>query len=73
MPDLNFFQWIREGVRRSVLLGISDAVEQIGEPEGAELKQEVLAALESKTGPRSRPAKRRLGRSLKELAPPEKK
>ena len=72
MPDLNFFQWIRDGVRRSVLLGISDAVEQIGEPEGAELKQEVLAALESKTSPRSRPAKRRLGRSLKELAPPEK-
>ncbi|MBL8888725.1 MAG: hypothetical protein JNL67_02020 [Planctomycetaceae bacterium] len=71
MPDLNFFNWIREGVRRSVLLGISDAVEQIGEPEGSELKQEVLAALEDKTAPRSRPPKRRLGRSLKELTPPQ--
>jgi hypothetical protein len=71
MPDLNFFQWIRDGVRRSVLLGISDAVEQIGEPEGGELKQEVLAALESKTAIRSKPPKRRLGRSLKEIVPPQ--
>jgi hypothetical protein len=71
MPDLNFFQWIREGVRRSVLMGISDAVEQIGEPEGVELKQEVLAALESKTSIRSKPPKRRLGRSLKEISPPQ--
>ncbi len=70
MPDLNFFNWIREGVRRSVLMGISDAVEQIGEPEGSELKQEVLTALESKTGTRSRPPKKRLGRSLTEIAPP---
>jgi hypothetical protein len=28
--NINLFQWIREGVRHSVLLGVSDAVEQIG-------------------------------------------
>jgi hypothetical protein len=72
MADLNFFNWIRDGVRRSVLLGISDAVQQIGEPDGTDLKQEVLAILEEKTAPRPRTQKRRLGRSLKELTPPQK-
>ncbi len=28
------FHWIRESVRRSVLLGFSDAVEQLGTPTG---------------------------------------
>lgn len=28
------FHWIRESVRRSVLLGFSDAVEQLGAPSG---------------------------------------
>ena len=26
----NFFQWIREGVKQSVLLGVTDAVDQLG-------------------------------------------
>jgi hypothetical protein len=69
MADFNFFEWIRNGVRQSVLLGISDAVEQIGEPEGNELKKDVLTALESSTAVRTRTSKKRLGRSLKEIAP----
>lgn len=30
--SVNFFSWIREGVRQSVLLGVSDAIEQLGTP-----------------------------------------
>ncbi|MCC7338993.1 MAG: hypothetical protein IT422_28185 [Pirellulaceae bacterium] len=32
MNNMNFFGWIRDGVRQSVLLGVSDAVEQLGTP-----------------------------------------
>ena len=32
MSGVNFFSWIRDGVRQSVLLGVSDAVEQLGTP-----------------------------------------
>ena len=34
--NFNFFDWIRDGVRRSVLLGVSDAVEIIGMPHDEE-------------------------------------
>jgi hypothetical protein len=30
MSNLGVFSWIRDSVRRSVLLGVSDAVEQLG-------------------------------------------
>lgn len=30
---MNFYTWIRDGVRRAVLLGVSDAIEQIGTPD----------------------------------------
>ena len=32
MNGMNFFGWIRDGVRQSVLLGVSDAVGQLGTP-----------------------------------------
>ena len=35
--EFNFFAWLREGVRRSVLLGVSDAVEDLGVPEEGEI------------------------------------
>ena len=34
--QFNLFQWIREGVKQSVILGVSDAVEAIGSPHGDE-------------------------------------
>lgn len=34
MSNLNVYGWIRDSVRRAVLLGFSDAVEQIGALEG---------------------------------------
>ncbi len=36
MNNMNFFGWIRDGVRQSVLLGVSDAIEQLGTPAAAE-------------------------------------
>lgn len=36
MNGVNFFTWIRDGVRQSVLLGVSDAVEQLGTPASAD-------------------------------------
>lgn len=48
--NFNFFEWLRDGVRQSVLLGVSDAVEQIGTPEtGAEISPE-LAGLLNESG-----------------------
>ena len=32
--QLNVFAWIRAGVKLSVLLGVSDAIESIGSPQG---------------------------------------
>ena len=35
MSNLGLFQWIREGVKQSVLMGVSDAVEVIGTPDSS--------------------------------------
>ena len=55
--NFNFFDWIRDGVKRSVLLGVSEAAEQMGMPpeeEAARTKilsflqqEEIPAGLES--------------------------
>jgi hypothetical protein len=65
----NFFQWIREGVRQSVLLGVSDAMEQIGTPDhGGELHEELRRSLTStKSSALRSGGRKRLGKSLKEL------
>ncbi|MCS7471236.1 hypothetical protein NZK35_31665 [Stieleria sp. ICT_E10.1] len=76
--NMNFFQWLREGVRQSVVLGVSDAVEQIGLPETEQDVQPTLAALlgndsaTTTTTPRRKTTaagRKRLGKSLKEMNP----
>ncbi len=75
--NMNFFQWLREGVRQSVVLGVSDAVEQIGLPETEQEVQPTLAALlgndsATTTTPRRKTtaaSRKRLGKSLKEMNP----
>ena len=77
------FNWIREGVRQSVLLGVSDALESIGSPESSDKLHPALmsidanratAVLESsdnvpkRAGGAASPRKR-LGRSLKDIEP----
>jgi hypothetical protein len=77
--EFNFFVWIREAVKQAVLLGVSDAVEQIGiPPAGDEMSQQLqhvlnrnAAAATSTGGSPQRVAidakRKRLGRSLKDL------
>ena len=44
---MNFFDWIREGVRQSVLLGLSDAAGEIGSDKEVEvLQQQLLTSLQ---------------------------
>lgn len=82
--EFNFFDWIRDGVRQSVLLGVSDAVEQIGTPDNAsEINPEIAALFgdvngaagitsKRKTVARKGTTQKRLGKSLQELNPPAK-
>ncbi len=81
MANLGVFEWIREGVRRSILLGVSDAFEQIGtHDDRAELHPQLATALRdaapraiegpvATASPRnmSKPERRRLGRSLEQI------
>lgn len=79
--SVNFFSWIREGVKHSVLLGVSDAIETIGTPEDPKNLHPSMAALlqnspsrESSSAPaslvppqRGAGSRKRLGRSLKDI------
>lgn len=69
--NVNFFEWIREGVRKSVLLGVSDAIEQIGAPNDAEKLHPNLTAMlqEPPKAKKSRASggRKRLGKSLKDM------
>jgi hypothetical protein len=71
---MNFFSWLRDGVRQAVLLGVTDAVGDIGTPvEGDDFSQRLLQTL--RTGQptliESRPSggsqRRKLGRSLEQI------
>lgn len=72
----NFFQWIREGVKQSVLLGVSDAVDQLGTiPHNEQLNEQLRSALafdgearttSARVGEGSSGGRKRLGRSLKD-------
>jgi hypothetical protein len=46
MANLGVFDWIRDGVRRSIILGVSDAFEQLGTPDDRnELHPQLAGAL----------------------------
>jgi len=70
--SFNFFGWLREGVRQSVLMGVSDAVEHLGTPrEGDDVQQRLTAFLQA-PGASSAPriadhSRRKLGRTLQEI------
>ena len=79
MSKLGFYGWIRENVRRAVLLGFSDAVEQLGLPNAEEeVSPQLLAVLrpvkpllaaEAPTKPASSPGggRKRLGQTLEQI------
>jgi hypothetical protein len=73
---MGVYTWIREGVRQAVLLGFSDAIEQIGVPAQGQqlnpqlvsvLRQSAPAVIESSAGQKlagGAASRRRLGKSL---------
>jgi hypothetical protein len=70
--SFNFFGWIREGVKQSVLLGVSDAVETLGSPrEDDDVQQRLLTFLQH--DPQQAPApklggpRKKLGRTLDQI------
>jgi hypothetical protein len=74
--NFNFFDWIREGVKQSVLLGISDATETIGSPNEVDhVNQQLFVALRKGTGQTAAlaghspggPPRKHLGRSLQQI------
>ena len=82
---LGFFNWIRDGVKQSVLLGVSDAIDTIGSPEeNRTLNPALLSfakqplALQANSVQSDEPPQRklpgasgrkRLGRSLRDIEP----
>ena len=74
--NVNFFEWLRDGVRQSVLLGVSDAIEQIGTPADTDELHPNVAALITGTTTKPKRAsgnqgRKRLGKSLKEMDAPK--
>ncbi|NLX97515.1 MAG: hypothetical protein GXY83_15210 [Rhodopirellula sp.] len=77
----NFFAWLREGVRQAVLLGVSDAVQNIGTPREDDQVGHRLMEMLQQGGPATAPHKlaqnsgspgagqkrRKLGRTLEEI------
>jgi hypothetical protein len=75
--NFNFFEWIRQGVKQSVLLGVSDAVGHLGTPrEGDDVSQRLLAFVQEAPSPAAlppvhstgiTPRRKKLGRSLGDI------
>ena len=70
--EFNLFTWIRAGVKQSVLLGVSDAIESIGTPDNSEeISPRLLEFMRQEkpaVGQRASDTRRkRLGKSLKDL------
>lgn len=75
---MNFFNWIREGVRQAVLYGVHDAVGELGTaPSGPDMNDRILHLLrtspEAETPRLDAPAaaagakRKRLGRTLGDI------
>jgi len=56
--SFNFFDWVRNGVKDSVLLGVSDAVNTMGMPPEESSKEKILGFLKSDAS--SEPSVRRI-------------
>jgi hypothetical protein len=77
---MNLFNWIREGVRQAVLLGVSEAVETIGaSPNGEDMSHRLLEVIRN-GGPQveggsagappvlaAQARRKKLGRSLSDI------
>ena len=78
--DFNFFDWLRNGVKNSVLHGVNDAVNTMGMPPEDSSKDKMLGWLKNNNNNENDPTIRRinsttapagtkkLGRSLSDIA-----
>lgn len=71
---MNFFNWVRDGVRQAVLHGVCDAVSDIGTPpEGDDIGPRLLQAIRNgqplltEAQPPERGPRKKLGRSLEQI------
>ena len=78
--SFNFFDWVRNGVKDSVLLGVSDAVNTIGMPPEESSKDKILGFLKNNADSESSVRRmsggsssgvKKLGRSLNDIAAKE--
>lgn len=72
--QINFFAWIRDGVRKSVLMGVQDAVGQLETSGQEDLNGRLQTAIDQspllgQSVTDAKPRRRRLGRTLKDSAP----
>jgi len=75
--DFNFFNWIRMGVKDSVLLGVTDAVNTMGMPPDEDSSRKILSFLQEETQSTQRrriasaapstTGQRKLGRSISDI------
>ncbi len=71
---MNFFGWIRDGVRQAVLLGVNDAVDTLGKPhEDDDFSARMLGVIRdggTNAAPKlsnTRGRRKKLGRSLNDI------
>ena len=48
MSGSNFFSWIRDGVKQSVMLGVADAIDELGTPEENDATGRVMSFIDAK-------------------------
>ncbi len=72
--SFNFFNWVRDGVRQSVLLGVSDAVTHLGTPrDGDDVQQRLVSFLQHEGSGTQPPriggetSRKKLGRTLEQI------
>ncbi len=71
--SFNFFNWVRDGVRQSVLLGVSDAVTHLGTPHDGDDVQQRLTSFLQHEGRGALPriggetSRKKLGRTLEQI------
>ena len=67
--NFNFFNWVRDGVKQSVLMGVSDAVHHLGTPrEGDDVQQRLTSFLTDQSTATAAPRLTdKLGRTLQDI------
>jgi len=72
--NFNFFDWLRDGVKQSVILGVNDAVDCLGTPqEKDDVQQRLMGFIQDDASPNRKRVgssggrTKKLGRSLKQI------